>query len=537
MSRAFIARRVVESDICIIGSGISAAMVAAQLAGERRASIIVIEAGDDQPQVKDWAANRKRWMDYGSTPWPNDHVEGLDANGIQSRSMCVGGMAMHWGGVTPRFAPEDFKTKSLCGVGYDWPLSYEELEPHYYEAEALMGVSGEQGPREMDPRANPFPMPPLPLTYNLGILKKWVNDAGVSMWSQPSAKTSQPYHGRGACCRNDTCFPICPVSAKYSPDQTWNPLRAKKQVVMHTRTVVRRLIVDERSNRIVAAVAVERDRPGQEVEFRAKTFVVAAGYAWSAHLLLNSRSARFPNGVANRAGLVGKYLTGHRNVQAFIDLPLTLYPGINEQHSLVTKQFMRKPLGEKYLRHDLRVWESAVGREPRLKDESGKPLLGDALLADWRSRLKTSTARVRSYYDIIPARDSELTLDAAKKTPWGDPAPHLAFKDDSVSRDLRGYSEDSIRALFGRLAQAGNGKIIRTSVDNFQDHPAGGCRMGADASTGVVDSHGRAFDHENLFVVGAPTAVSGSCANGTLTFCALALRSAEEIGKAFPAAK
>lgn len=59
--------------------------------------------------------------------------------------------------MTPRFAPEDFKTKSLCGVGYDWPLSYEELEPHYYEAEALMGVSGEQGPREMDPRANPFP--------------------------------------------------------------------------------------------------------------------------------------------------------------------------------------------------------------------------------------------------------------------------------------------------------------------------------------------------------------------------------------------
>ena len=144
---------------------------------------------------------------------------------------------------------------------------------------------------------------------------------------------------------------------------------------------------------------------------------------------------------------------------------------------------------------------------------------------------------MRSYYDIVPARDSELTLDATKKTPFGDPAPHLSFKDDQVSRDLRGYTEDSIRALFDKLAKAGNGKIIRTSVDNFQDHPAGGCRMGTDASTGVVDSHGRAFDHENLFVVGAPTAVSGSCANGTLTFCALSLRSAEEIGKAFPAVK
>ena len=323
------------------------------------------------------------------------------------------------------------------------------------------------------------------------------------------------------------------MSAKYSPDQTWNPLRAQKKIALHMRTVVRRLVTDERG-KIVAAMAVDRDKPGQEIEFRAKTFVVAAGYAWSAHLLLNSRDARNPDGVANRAGLVGKYLTGHRNVQAFIDLPLTLYPGLNEQHSLVTKQFMRKPLGEKYARHDLRVWESGVGREPRMKDDAGKVLLGDALMTEWRSRLKTSTARVRSYYDIVPARDSELTLDATKKTPFGDPAPHLSFKDDQVSKDLRGYTEDSIRAVFDRLAKAGNGKIIRTSVDNFQDHPGGGCRMGTDASTGVVDSHGRSFENENLFVVGAPTSVSGSCANGTLTFCALSLRAAAEIGVAYP---
>jgi len=529
-------RAVVESDICIIGSGISAAMVAAKLTDERRGSIVVVEAGDDQPPMREWPALRQHWLDHSATPWPNDHIEGMDAAGIQSRSMCVGGMAMHWGGVTPRFAPEDFKTKSLCGVGYDWPLSYEELEPHYYEAEVRMGVSGEQGPKDMDPRAEPFPMPGLPLTYNLGILKKWVGDAGVTMWSQPSAKTSQPFKGRGACCRNDTCFPICPVGAKYSPDMTWNPLRASKTVAMHTRTVIRRLVIDDTTGKITAAVALHRDRPNEEIEFRAKTFVVAAGYAWSAHLLLNSRSTKFANGAGNRAGLVGKYLAGHRNVQAFIDLPVQLYPGINEQHSLVTKQFMRKPFGEKYVRHDLRVWESGVGREPRLKDDSGALLLGDAMLRDWRTRTAAGrgTARVRSYYDIIPARESELTLDATRKSPWGDPLPKLAFRDDVVSRDLRAHTEDTIRALFAKLAAAGNGRIIRTSVDNFQDHPVGGCRMGTDASTGVVDSHGRAFDHENLFVVGAPTAVSGSCANGTLTFCALALRSAEEIGRGSP---
>ena len=527
-------RRVIESDICIIGSGISAAMVAAKLADERQASVVVIEAGEEQPPMQEWGANRDRWISYGSTPWPRDHIDGTDVGGIQSRSMCVGGLAMHWGGVTPRFSPEDFKTKSLCGVGHDWPISYEDLEPHYYEAEVRLGVSGEQGPRDIDPRSRPFPMPPLPLTYNLGVLKQWTDAADIATWSQPSAKTSQPYHGRGACCRNDTCFPICPVGAKYSPDQTWTPLRTQRKVTLHTKTVVRRLVVDDASGRIVAATAVHRDRMGQEIEFRAKTFVVAAGYTWSAHLLLLSRSAKFPDGVANRGGLVGKYLTGHRNVQAFIDLPLELYPGINEQHSLLTKQFMRKPTGEKYVRHDLRVWESAVGREPRLKDDAGRLLLGDALFTDWRTRTARGTARVRSYYDVIPAHESELTLDASRKAPWGDPLPKLAFRDDPVSRDLRGYTEDSIRALFERMAKAGNGRIMRSNVDNFQDHPAGGCRMGTNAATGVVDSHGRAWDHENLFVVGAPTSVSGSCANGTLTFCALSLRAAEEIGKTFP---
>jgi len=84
------------------------------------------------------------------------------------------------------------------------------------------------------------------------------------------------------------------------------------------------------------------------------------------------------------------------------------------------------------------------------------------------------------------------------------------------------------------MAKAGDGKVLRTSVDNFQDHPAGGCRMGNDRQSSVVDSWGRTHDHENLFVVGAPTCVTGSCANATLTFCALSVRSAHEIEKALP---
>ncbi|MGQ0539201.1 MAG: NAD(P)-binding protein, partial [Gemmatimonadaceae bacterium] len=333
--------RTIETDVCIVGSGISAAMVAWKLTAERNADVVVVEAGDEAPNVSDWHALRERYLRYGESPWPRDHLDGLEVPGIQSRSMQVGGLAMHWGGVTPRFSPEDFRVRTLYGVGSDWALTYEQLDPFYQEAEERMGVAGEQGPAALDPRARPFPLPALPLSYNLTLLREWAAAAGIAMWSQPSAKLSVAREGRAACCRNDTCFPICPVGAKYTPDHTWRALRASGRVRLLSRTLVRRLVVDDRYRVIVAAQALSRERPAEPLEVRARTFVVACGYAWSPYLLLISTSRRFPDGVANSSGLVGKYLCGHRSVQAFIELPLELYPGINEQHSLVTKAFMR----------------------------------------------------------------------------------------------------------------------------------------------------------------------------------------------------
>ena len=534
---AFVKRAVIESDVCIIGSGISAAMVADRLARTTKDRIVVVEAGDEAPPLGRRYALRERFMDYGESPWPNDHVEGYEIDGpLQSRSMQVGGLAMHWGGVTPRWSPEDFRTRSLFGVGTDWPISYDDLDPFYQEAEELMGVAGEQGPAEMDPRGKPFPMAPMPLTYNLGLLQEWSAKAGITMWSQPVAKNSRPFDGRSECCRNDTCSPICPIGAKYSPDFTWNRLRARNRITLYPRTLVRKLVLADGSMRIASAQAVQHTATGAgtPVEFRAKKFVVAGGYVWSSHLLLLSAGSRLPNGAANRSGNVGKYLAGHRNQQAFISLPLRMFPGINGQHSLLTKQFMRSPVGNKYLRHDLRVWESTFARGPRLRGDDGSLMLGDEIMSDWRERTRTGVARVRAYYDVIPDRSSELTLDGTRKNAWGDPLPRLAFRDAPESAALRDYSVGALQALFQRMASAGDGKVLQTVEDDgrgWQDHPAGGCRMGKDPATSVVDAWGRSHDHENLFVVGAPTCVSASCANGTLTFSALALRSAVEIAR------
>jgi choline dehydrogenase-like flavoprotein len=139
---------------------------------------------------------------------------------------------------------------------------------------------------------------------------------------------------------------------------------------------------------------------------------------------------------------------------------------------------------------------------------------------------------------VLPDRDSALTLDTGTRNVWGDPMPRLAFRDAPESATLRGWQEDEIRALFARMARAGNGTILSgasAAGDIGQEHPGGGCRMGDDPATSVVDRHGRTHDHENLWVAGAPTHVTASCCNGTLTFAALGLRTAAALATEFPA--
>lgn len=520
-----------ETDVCIVGAGITSAMVAERLAERSEADIVVLEAGNEMFNLAERFDRRARFLEYGENPWPDDHIRGQTARNIQSRSMAVGGLALHWGGVTPRFTPEDFRPRSMYGVGDDWPIDYDDLEPFYQEAEERLGVAGEQGPAEYDARARPYPLPPMPLSYNLARLKEWAERSGIPFWSNPVAKITAPYGDRNVCRRCDTCN-ICPTGAKYTPDLTFERLLGEGRITLRSRTLVRRLELAEGSDRIAMAVALDRDRPERPVRVRARVFVLATGYAWTPHLLLLSRTGRFPDGLANRTGNVGRWIAGHRFVSAFAEVPFRLYPGMFNGHSLLSKRFQRPGPLDRYVRHDLRVWDSTARRGPRLRDDGGGLLLGDALLEDWRARTTTGVARMRAYYDVIPDRDSRIDLESGLTNPWGDPMPRIHFVDAPESAALRAHTERSIRGVFDRVVEAGGGRVVSTSAPDDQDHPAGGCRMGDDPATSVVDSFGRTHDHDNLFVVGAPTMLGAGCANGTLTFVALSLRSAGEIASA-----
>jgi choline dehydrogenase-like flavoprotein len=520
-----------ESDVVIIGGGITAAMVSQKLVELRPGiSIIVVETGKKLFDFENRFEYRERNLEYGENQWPGDFVADQGGRGIISRSLAVGGSALHFGGVCNRYSEEDTRLKSLYGLAVDWPLEWKELETFYCEAERRIGVSGEPSPLPEDWRSEPYPMPPMTMTYNLKQLKVWAEKSGIPFWTTPQAKnTVEGYGGRGKCRRCNTCE-ICPTGARYSPDWTFKQLLDATKIQLHDQTLVRKLILDDKTARVVAAQAVKADGSAQENEYRAKTFVVAAGYCWSSHLLLLSANSRFPNGLANRSDHVGRYMTGHLAHETRIDLDLKIFPGMNEQHSLISRQFFRCRPDQPYVRHDLRVWESASGR-PNLRDASGKLLLGDALLADWRARTTRGVARVRGYFDVHPDKESRLTLDPTNKNRWGDPLPVIQHRTDSATQARAAATRQHFESLFAQLAKANDGHVGNINSLGYQDHPAGGCRMGDDPATSVVDSGGRTHDHENLFVVGSPTLPTASCTNGTLTFVAVALRSTAEIAK------
>jgi glucose dehydrogenase len=530
--------RTIECDVCVIGGGITAAMVAERLTESRDAKVVVIEAGNRLFNLEERFARRERFLRYGENPWPDDHVQGQTGKGIQSRTMAVGGLALHWGGTTPRFTPEDLRLRSLYGVYEDWPIAWEDLEPFYQEAEERIGVAGVAGPAPYDPRSSDYPMPALPLSYNLERLRAWAERSGIPFWPNPVAKNSQPYRGRNVCTRCDTCT-ICPTGARYSPDFTYQQLLAEKRIELHDRTLVRRLELEPSGDRVQVAVATHRDQPDQSVRYRARWFVLAAGYAWSSHLMLLSANDRWPSGLGNRDDLVGRFVSGHRPVNAFAEVPEPLFPGIYQMDSLLSKRYQHdaEPVTRTggYSRFDLRIWETSYGREPRLRDDAGDLLLGSALLDDWRRRATRGAARLRAYYDVLPSPESRLTLDPSRRNEHGDPMLRIDFADAPESAAARPQTEAKIRGLFERIVASGGGKLLRVDAAEVHDHPAGGLRMGRDAASGVVDPWGRSFHHDNLWVAGAPTMPSAGCNNGTLTFVALSLRTAAKLAEALPA--
>ena len=298
-----------EADIIIVGSGVAGALVANELAAAGR-DVLVLEAG---PRLPRWQtverfrnqADKSDFMaPYPAAPWAphpqygenrNDYLILRGSHRFESRYIrAVGGTTWHWAASCWRFLPSDFKLKSLYGVGRDWPLEYSDLEPWYQRAELALGVWGPADEDLGSPRDTPYPMAPLPLSYNESTVKRRMNSHNPD-WkvvTEPVARNSRPYDGRPTCCGNNNCMPICPIGAMYNGIVHVEKAEANGAEVVDSAVV----------NRIIAGgdriQAVEyKDAAGESHRVRGNTFVLAANGIETPKLMLLSPSFAHERGI------------------------------------------------------------------------------------------------------------------------------------------------------------------------------------------------------------------------------------------------
>jgi choline dehydrogenase-like flavoprotein len=337
----------------------------------------------------------------------------------------------------------------------------------------------------------------------------------------PQARNSGvSYHGRPACCGNNNCFPVCPIAAKYDAATALPNIEAKGGRIL-ANAVVYRIETGEKD--VVQAVHYfDSDKASHKVT--GKVFVIACNSIETPKLLLFSKDDRNPNGIANSSDQVGRNMMDQPKLFADLELKEPLWTGVGPVQSssiLNTSQgdFRNQYTGAMFRMENFA--RSPLGAAAALK----KKLVGKALDAEIR-RLSACTARLTVEHEPLPLPDNRLTL-SDKKDWLGINKPNIYYDvSDYVRRSAKEYTVPRLRELADGLG-ATSFQLSPEFLNS--DHIMGGCIMGTDSKTSVVDPDCRAHDHHNLFLPGGAAMPSGTASNSTLTMSALALKAADAI--------
>jgi len=528
-----------EADVVIVGAGIAGTLVGYRLASAGR-DVLILEAGPWVDRAEALRAYRSNPIKTPDAPYPSQpyaprptvldlrdgyYVQDGPATFGSTYERRVGGTTWHWQGTAMRFVPNDFRLRTLYGVGHDWPIDYDELEPWYVEAEREIGVAGDPEDDLDSPRSAPYPLPPIPASYVDRRIDAVLRPLGMRVRLSPHARNSIPFQDRPPCCGSNTCVPICPVGAKYDAS-VHARLAQRVGTRILDRAIAHRIDVDAEGR--TTAVAFKRP-DGSEHKAVGRQFVIAAHGVETPRLLLMSRSDRLPDGVANSSGQVGRNLMDHP-VQVSLALardPVYPYRGPGEISGI---EHMRD--GAFRSRHG--AFRMPIGNDGWSFGGETIVALAETLIAEGKRgrELRAALAdaglrqvRLAALLEQLPDPDNRVTL-AEERDALGLPRPKLTYAiDDSVL---------SAREEARRLADLvfdGLDATRRIHVDSLfgAGHIMGTYRMGTDPVTSVADPFGRTHDHPNLFLVGSGVFPTGATANPTLTLAALALRTAAEM--------
>lgn len=467
-----------SADLVVVGSGpASAFFLSGYLSrAPKNASVLVLERGRNHAHAQQLADRKERLLERA----------GEAAYTSQSRTgkhwivgFGVGGASNLWWGNTPRLLPEDFEMKSRYGVGEDWPLTYQDLEQYYCEAEAMMQIAGEDAPF---PRSRPLPLPAHRFQLPDQLLKEAYPDLFFAL---PSARASQRAAGRSPCCNSGVCG-LCPVDAKFRVHKGPSQVLSDPRVRLLTEANV--LSIETKAG---VATGVHYLYEGKESHASGDLIALGANAIFNPYLLLRSGLPQ---------GDVGRNLFEQQGVRATVDLD-----GVNSYQggtSLTGHGYMLYSGSHRRDRGAALI--ETKNSQPQLRLTPGK----------WRQRLLLNIV-----VDVLPQRENLVAVDSQ------DP-----FRPIALHHTRDAYSERTIQALPSQLARVLSPlpveQIRLSRPRRTEGHIMGTTRMGPDPNSSVVDAQLMHHTVRNLLVLGSGSFPTGSPANPTLTIAALSLRAA-----------
>lgn len=497
-------------DAVVIGTGAGGAPLTARLA-QAGCSVVALEAGRHWDPAHDFATDEREqsklyWSDERLSAGGNPIHFGRNNSGTG-----VGGSTLHYTAYVPRPQPDDFRLHTDFGVGADWPITYDELEPYYDEVERFLGVSGPSPYPWGPPRRTRYPLEPLPLNGAAQLMQRGCATLGLRTSPAANAAVSGSYFEPGvgwrpACTARGFCEAGCSTGAKGSMDVTYIRVALGAGAMLRPESFAT-LLETDRAGRITAVVYVH---DGHEHRQRCRAVFLCAGAIETPRLLLL-------NGLANSSGQVGRNFMAHPGLQIWGRFEQDVRPFKGIPGALISED-MHRPADADfaggYLLQSIGIMP--VTYASQFVRACG--IWGEAL----RERLReyNHAAGINILGECLPQEDNFLEL-SSELDDRGLPKPRVYFTNGPNERRLVAHAERVMREIWTR---AGGHELWAYSRHG---HTIGTCRMGTDPSAAVVDPDGRAFDVRNLYIADNSIFPSSLSANPALTIMALSLRTAD----------
>lgn len=519
-------------DILIIGAGPSGAAVAWSLS-EKNLSIMCFEQGV-RMETSDYPSTKRTWEalsrhEYHVSPnvrmlaadYPiNDKNSPIAISNFNG----VGGGTILYSGHFPRFHPSDFRVRTLDGVADDWPINYTQLEQFFAENDKMMGVSGIAD----DPAYPPINglLPPIPLGRMGETIAKGFNKLGWHWWPSYSAIITRPYGGREKCINLGPCNTGCAQGAKSSVDITYWPVALRNGVKLKTYCRVGEITVNRAGK---ATGIIYYNESGAECRQKANVVIVACNGVGTPRLLLNSTSASFPDGLANRSGLVGKNLMLHPlgYVEGVFNEPLNSHLG-PQGCCIQSQEFYESDAKRGFVRgYTMQILRGSGPVETAISGFARREIPWGVDHHKLFTKYFGRTIGIGIIVEDLPEQHNSVTLDPNMVDSNGIPAPKIKYKMSENSKKMLAHGLEKGKEV---MTAAGSSKnLVFGPVRKAGWHLMGTARMGMDPKNSVVNEWGQSHDVSNLFIVDSSIFVTSAGVNPVSTMQALALYIADRI--------